>query len=229
MTTPTPTLFRDLRDLLKLWQDIEAGKNPVWNVLISAHTPVPTHVLRQHLGNVETANAKIYAWLRTLRKYNLITTTVTDGARHEINHNAKQAVDDFLRGFQISQGINPANLDFTARFISEQCHVLANARNFALWEVVCDSDRLWADLSETPMYSGTAAELVNNSTYQAVAGFKKLKCTLSQASTALRLLERVGLAKSVSRGRFQIYSGLEVRFLEDAAELVTAGIINVKD
>jgi hypothetical protein len=201
----TPTFFANLRDLLKLWQQIEAGKNPVWNVLIEAHTPVPAHILRRHLGNMENANARIYAMLRQLRKYNLITTTVTDEARHEINHETEGILSDLLGNVHGKYFMPEGTREQTLDTLIQQCHVIANARNV----------RLWWTIKQGPHMSGKAAAFA--------------RCTLSQASTALRLLERVGLAKSVSKGRFQIYSGLECRFLENAETLVAAGIIIVKD
>lgn len=220
MTTPkpTPTLFANLRDLLKLWQSIEAGKNPVWDCLRTVpeiNARVSTDYIQIWLGNMENANAKIYAMLRTLRKYNLITTTVTDGARHEINHANGEILGDFIANVDGKYFMPEGTREQTLDTLIQQCQALAalsherqglvHARNFALWQTI----------SQEPHLSGNAA--------------KSVGCTLSQASTALRLLERVGLAKSASRGRFQIYSGLECRFLEDAAVLLEAGIINAKD
>lgn len=219
MTTPkpTPTLFANLRDLLKLWQSIEAGKNPVWDCLRTVpeiNARVSTDYIRLWLGNMENANAKIYAWLRTLRKYSLITTTVTDGARHEINHANGEILGDFIANVDGKYFMPEGTREQTLDTLIQQCQALAalsherqglvHARNFALWQTI----------SQEPHLSGNAA--------------KSVGCTLSQASTVLRLLERVGLAKSVSKGRFQIYSGLECRFLEDAGALVAAGIVNVK-
>jgi len=204
----TPALCRKLAQLLTVWQQIEAGKNPVWNELtILPGQRVSTDDLRLSLGNLQD---DVNPMLKELRAFNLITTRLAGvgrGQLHEINREAVEAIETFLRNHQTSKGINPESLKFTAQFIQEMCQVIGHKSGlpFALWQVI----------STAPHTSGQAATAVG--------------CSAGEASKALGKLVDCGLAHApIHKGQFRIYRGIDgLDFLQDAGKLVEAGIIKL--
>ncbi len=204
----TPALCRKLAKLLTVWRDIEAGKNPAWNELtVLPGQQVSTADLRLSLGNLQD---DVNPTLKELRAFNLITTNmarVGGGWLHGINPESVEAIQTFLRNYQVSKGINPESLAFAAQFIQEMCQAIGQKSGlpFALWQVI----------SMVPHTSGQAATAVG--------------CSPGEASKALGKLVDCGLAHApIHKGQFRIYRGIDgLGFLQDAQSLVEAGIIKL--
>ncbi len=95
----TPALCRKLAQLLTVWQQIEAGKNPVWDCLRTipeVNAEASTHYLQGYLGNLKD---DVNPLLKELRAFNLITTRLAGvgyGRLHSINPKTETLVSDFV-------------------------------------------------------------------------------------------------------------------------------------
>jgi len=200
----TPALCRKLAQLLTVWREIEAGRNPVWEEFARLpYCPITTTKIRDGLGNMERVTQKTWAMLAELRGFNLIVTTVTNsGNQHQI----KPESWDVMVAFTAT--LWPASDPHDAiQTTIERCQVIGQKSGlpFALWQVI----------SREPHTSGQAATAVG--------------CSAGKASKALGKLVDCGLAQApIHKGQFRIYRGIDgLTFLQDTGKLVEAGIIKL--
>ena len=201
--TDAPALCRKLAQLLTVWREIEAGKNPVWNELtILPGQQVSTADLRLSLGNLQD---DVNPMLKELRSLNLITTRmarVGGGWVHEISRAQWEAMTEFVATLWPASDPHDA-----IQTTIEKCQVIGQKSGlpFALWQVI----------STEPHTSGQAATAVG--------------CSAGEASKALGKLVDCGLAQApIHKGQFRIYRGIDgLAFLQDAGKLVGAGIIKL--
>ncbi len=204
--TDTPALCRKLAQLLTVWQQIESGKNPVWERLASLPGfPTPTVDIRKYLGNLQDNGTGIFA---ELRKYNLIVTTlgrVGSERLHERNHASWDAMHEFVATLWPASDPHDA-----IQTTIEKCQVIGHKSGLPF--------ALWTTITAEPHTSGQAATAVG-----------LLPKEAGVASKALGKLVDCGLAHApIHKGQFRIYRGIDgLGFLQDAGKLVDAGIIKL--
>ncbi len=199
--TDTPALCRKLAQLLTVWQQIEAGKNPVWEVLSMPFAHMTTSEIYDHLGNVRV---HVSNELRKLRMLALISTQIGDGNQrfHDINYKNETIVRQFVATLWPTSDPHDA-----IQTTIEKCQAIGHKSGlpFALWQAIL----------QEPHTSGQAATAVG--------------CSAGEASKALGKLVDCGLAQApIHKGQFRIYRGIDgLSFLQDAQSLVEAGIIKL--
>ena len=204
----TPALCRKLAQLLTVWREIEAGKNPIWENLPSLPGwSNSTATLQAKLGNLKD---DVNPLLKELRTFNLITTrlaAVGSERFHERNHASWDAMADFIANTHGKYFEPEGTRETTINTMIERCQVIGHKSGlpFALWQVI----------SAEPHTSGQAATAVG--------------CSPGDASKALSKLVDCGLAHApIHKGQFRIYRGIDgLTFLQDARKLVDAGIIKL--